>query len=286
MTRSALTVISASLLLLAPSAASAQVFAGGSIGAGSASNPVGTSELGFRVAGSRITARGVALLQCRRNRTTEVEGTGSAPLNPDGSFSLTFNRKRLQPTTIRGRYTRRVVITGQVGGAEIRGRLEASASGRGLRGCSGAFDIVARQPPSVLPPEGAPAPASATLIGMTSGTKGGPFALNLRVSADGRRVSQLVAGARYTCRRLKPYQETNYSPAIRVNPDGTFRYVERFKVRFADVTDSVTVTTEGRFVNGGATGTWEARATSRSRETGRVVDRCGTGALTWAAALV
>ena len=283
MTRSALIVFSAALLLL-PSTASAQTFAGGSIGAGTASNPVGTTELGFRVAGSRITVRGVALLRCRQNKTSEVEGIGSGPLNPDGTFRVTFSRRRLQPSTIRGRYTRRVVVSGQVAGGEIRGRLEATANGREVRDCSGAFDYVARSAPA-LAGDPAPPPANGTLIGMTNG-RGGPFALNLRVSPDGTRITQLVAGARYTCRRLLPYHETNYSPPFTVNPDGTFRFVEKFRVNFRDAVERVTVTTEGRFVAGGATGTWQATTVARSKRSRRVVDRCNTGQVGWSASVL
>ena len=283
MTRSALIAVSAAFLLL-PSAASAQTFAGGSIGAGSAANAVGTTELGFRIAGSRITVRGIALLRCRGNETSEVEGIGSGPLNADGTFRVTFTRRRLQPSTIRGRYTRRVVVSGQVSGGEIRGRLEATATGREVRDCSGAFDYVARSAPA-LAGDPAPPPANGTLVGMTNG-RGGPFALNLRVSADATRITQLVAGARYTCRRLRPYHETNYSPPITINPDGTFRFVERFRINFRDAVERVTVTTEGRFVPGGATGTWQASTVARSKRTRRVIDRCGTGQVGWSASVV
>lgn len=279
----ALIAISA-LFLLLPGTASAQTFAGGSIGAGPHNDAPGTSELGFRVEGSRITVRGSAVIQCRARKTSEVEGTGSGPLNPDGTFRVTFTRKRLQKV-LPGRFRRRVTVSGQVSGNEIRGRIEATASGRGVRGCNGAFDYVARTAPA-LGADPAPPPANATLIGMTSQTTGGPFALNLRVNADATRITRLIAGARYTCRRIRPYQETNYSPAFRINSDGTFRFVERFRLNYTDAVERVTVTTEGRFVVGGATGTWEARSVARSKRTRRVVDRCGTGRHTWSAGVV
>ena len=110
--------------------------------------------------------------------------------------------------------------------------------------------------------------------------------MNLRVAPDASRITHFVAGARYTCRRIRPYHETNYSPPIAIRADGTFRSVERFRVRFADVVDSVVVRTTGRFVAGGAVGTWEAESVSRSRRTGRVVDQCETPPVRWAAAVV
>lgn len=265
-----------------PSAASAQTFAGGSIGPGGAANPVGTSELGFRIAGSRIVVRGAVLMGCRRGRTAEAEGRGAAPLNPDGTFRVTFGRRRLQPHD--PRFRRRVVVTGQVRGQEIAGRAEATGRGGGVRGCRAASDYVARTAPA-LPGDAAPPPGGATLIGMNS-SRGGPFGVNLRVSADGSRITQFVASARFRCRRLKPYHETNYSPPISVNPDGTFRFVERFRVRYRRVVDRVRVVTEGRFVNGGAVGTWQTRSRSRSKRTGRIVDRCTTGRLDWSAAVL
>ena len=284
MIRSALIPISAALLLALPSAAAAQDFAGGSIGAGRSSNPVGTSELGFRVANSRITVRGVAIIGCARNKTSEVDGTGSAALNPDGTFSITFTKKRLQRRAV-GRSTRRVTVTGQVSGGEIRGRLEATASGAGVRDCKGGMDYVARVPPSLVG-DTTPAPAGATLIGMTTGRAGGPFAVNLRVNGDATRITQFVAGSRYKCRTIKPIQETNYSPPIKINPDGTFRFVERFRLPYRDAVERVVVTTEGRFSGGAATGTWQATTTARSRRTRRVIDRCNTGRLSWSASVL
>ena len=269
-----------------PSAASAQTFAGGSIGTTGAHNDsTGTSELGFRVSGQRIRVRGAAVIACRGGRTSEVEGTAAGPLNPDGTFSLTFTKRRLQ-RKLPGRFTRRVTVTGQLrNGNEVAGRIEATASGRGVSGCSGAFDYVARTAPA-LGGDPAPVPAGATLIGMTSQRKGGPFALNLRVSPDGRRIERLVAGARYTCRRIKPLQETNYSPAFAIRDDGTFRFVERFRLPYADAVERVRIVTEGRFVAGGATGTWKANTVARSRRTKRVIDRCRTGRRTWSAAML
>jgi hypothetical protein len=283
MTRSALIIVSAVSTLAVPSVASGQEFAGGAIGAGSKPDAVGTSELGFRVNAGRLTVRGTLRIACRRSRSSEVEGQANGPVNPDGTFRVTFTRRRLQPGGS-PRFRRTVVVSGQVRGPDIVGRIEATATGGGVRGCRGASDFVARQAPA-LDGTPAPAPGGATLIGMNS-SNGGPFAVNLRVAADGSRITQFVAGSRYTCRRLRPYHETNYSPAFRINPDGTFRYVERFRVRFTDVTDRVTVTTEGRFVNGGAIGTWQARSVSRSRRTNRIVDRCNTGRLDWSAAVV
>lgn len=280
----ALTIISLAAALALPSAAGAQVFAGGSVGPGRSADTVGSSELGFRVSDSRITVRGVVTIPCRGDRSAEVEGAGVGTLNADGSFRLTFGRARLQPTSSTG-FRRSAVVAGRLVRAyEIQGRIDATASGDGARGCRGGADFVARWRPDPLDVP-APAPGGATLIGMNS-SRLGPFGVNLRVAPDGSRITHFIAGARFRCARLPAYQETNYSPPIAVAPDGTFRRVERFRVPFADVIDSVTVTTEGRFVNGGAIGTWEARATSRSRRTGRVVDRCGTGALTWAAATV
>jgi hypothetical protein len=280
----ALIVTSLAAVLALPSAAGAQVYAGGSIGAGRSPAAVGSSELGFRVSGSRITVRGVLTIPCRGPRSAEVEGGGVGTLSPDGTFRVRFGKARLQPTSSTG-FRRSAVVTGRLVRAyEIRGRIDATASGDGARGCRGGADYVARWRPDPVDVP-APAPAGARLIGMNS-SRLGPFGVNLRVAPDGSRITQFIVGARYRCARLPTYQETNYSPPITINPDGTFRRVERFRVPFADVIDSVTVTTEGHFVNGGAIGTWHARATSRSRRTGRVVDRCGTGALTWAAAVV
>lgn len=284
MTRSALLILATASALALPATASAQTYAGGSIGAGTSANPAGTSELGIHVHDGTVLVRGAAIIRCLNGRSAEVEGVGRGPLAADGTFSVTYTRGRLQLTTSKG-FRRNVTVTGRVVGGEIRGRIEATASGDGARGCRGAFDYVARVTPE-LGTESAPPPAGRTLIGKTSRVPGGPFAFNLRVSANGEAISHLVTGSRYSCRKLRPYQETNYSPPTPIRADGTFRKVERFKVRFSDVVDSVTITTTGRFVAGGATGTWRAQAVSRSRETGRIVDRCGTGQVTWSASVL
>ena len=284
MRTSALILVPVAAALALPSAASAQVFAGGSVGPGRAPDAVGSSELGFRISDGRIAVRGAVRIPCDGPRSAEVEGAGVGTLAADGTFRVKFGKRRLQPGGEKG-FRRTAVVTGRLTRAyEIQGTIDATATGGGVKGCVGGAEYVARwrPDPADVP---APAPGGATMIGMSS-SRLGPFSVNLRVAPDGSRITQFIVGARYVCRRLAAYQETNYSPAIRVNPDGTFRFVERFRVPYADVVDSVTVTTEGHFVNGGAIGTWEARATSRSRETGRVVDRCGTGALTWAAAVV
>jgi hypothetical protein len=279
MTRSALLILATASALALPATASAQTFAGGSIGAGTSANPPGTSELGIHVHNGAVLVRGAAVIRCVGGRTSEVEGVGRGPLAADGTFSVTFSRGRLQPTTTPG-FRRTVTVTGQVVGGEIRGRIDAS----GERGCRGGFGYVARVTPELADVPAAP-PAGATLIGKTSRIPGGPFAFNLRVNASGDAISHLVTGSRYSCRKLRPYQETNYSPPTPIRADGSFRKTERFKVRYTDVVDSVTITTTGRFVAGGATGTWQAQTISRSRETGAVVDRCGTGLVTWSAAM-
>ncbi len=280
MTRSALLLLVTAFAVALPATASAQTFAGGSIGTGTSSNPPGTSELGVHVHNGVVLVRGAAVIRCVGGRTSEVEGVGRGPLAADGTFSVTFSRGRLQPTTTPG-FRRTVTVTGQVAGGEIRGRIDASAE----RGCRGGFAYVARVTPE-LGTTPAPPPAGATLIGKTSRVPGGPFALNLRVNASADAISHLVTGSRYSCRKLRPYQETNYSPPTPVRADGTFRKVERFRVRFSDVVDSMTITTTGRFLAGGAIGTWRAQSVSRSRRTGLVVDRCGTGQVTWSAAVL
>lgn len=284
MTRSAIVLLSLTAAALLPSSAAAQTYAGGSIGAGSSANAPGTSELGIHVHEGRISIRGAAVIRCAGGRTSEVEGLARGTLQPDGTFRVQFSRGRLQLTTTPN-FRRTVVFTGQVRGGEITGRLDATAGGGNVRGCRGAFDWVARVTPE-LANDPAAVPAGRTLIGKSSQVPGGPFAVNLRVGSGGDRITQFVAGSRYDCRRLRPYQETNYSPTINIRPDGTFFKEERFKVRFSDVVDSVKVTTTGRFVNGGAIGTWRAQSVSRSRKTGAVVDRCGTGQVLWSASIL
>ena len=268
-----------------PAAASAQgpagaTFSGGSVG--TASTFAGSSEAGLAVSadGARVTVRGVAVIPCGRRRSSEVHGVASLPVAADGTFSGRLPRgAQLSKPRSRTRLT----VTGTVTPSGATGTFAVRDTSPGRRACTGQVAFRAIPAPQ-LGTDAAPAPAGAVLLGRTSGTRGGPFAFNLRVSGDGRSVTRSFFGLRRGCRNLKAPEETNYNRIMRIRDDGTFSQTQRFRVRFTDATERNLVRIRGRFVAGGATGTFRWTAVSRNPKTGRINDRCDSGLIRWSAA--
>ena len=272
------------LLVCIPAVAVAQGppnarFAGGAVGPGQFAP--GTSEVGAQVdaAGTQITLRGAAVIKCRRG-TSEATFVGTLPIGGGGAFSGALARGRQMRSP---GFTSSVSVQGTVNAQEAAGTLSVRTKQRGRAACTGDVPFRAIPGPSLAGAAPAPAPANATLLGMTSDSRG-PFAFNLRVSANGKRVTQALFGVNRGCKTIKQPEETDYTKPITIRPDGTFRRVERFTVRYTDATERNRVVIAGRFVNGGAVGTIRWTAVARSPKTGRVNDRCDTGRLTWSAA--
>jgi hypothetical protein len=133
----------------------------------------------------------------------------------------------------------------------------------------------------------APAPAESLLYGLTS--QSGPHAkraIVLHTTSGGRSIDRVVVGYRAKCDRgrVVVIDEVNYSPEFDVTPTGSFRHVETFKVPFTDVIANTTVVMRGQFYQGaGAAGKLSVTERFTSRKTGKRVDVCATGTLTWAA---
>ena len=277
------------LLLLAltcPPAAAAQAppgaqFAGGSI-TPSLNNLDRSSDVGITVGadGRSVTVRAMAAPRCARTRFTEGDGRGTARLAADGSFAVTVRGRRQV-----GARRQRLRVTGTVDAAGARGTIRAVVRISGGRVCRSTFPW--RAVP-LTPPAGAPtaAPAGALLLGSTSDSARGPFGFNLRVSADGRRIDRSLFTARRGCRRAVPPEETNYNPRIAIRPDGSFANTELWRVRIGGRLERSRVVITGQFVADGVTGTVRWTVVARSPRTGRVVDRCDTGPLTFSAVVV
>lgn len=133
----------------------------------------------------------------------------------------------------------------------------------------------------------APAPAESLLYGLTS--QSGPHAkraIVLHTTSGGRSIDRVVVGYRAKCDRgrVVVIDEVNYSPEFDVTPTGSFRHVETFKVPFTDVIANTTVVMSGQFDQGaGAAGKLSVTERFTSRKSGKRVDVCATGRLTWAA---
>jgi hypothetical protein len=133
----------------------------------------------------------------------------------------------------------------------------------------------------------APAPADSLLYGLTS--QRGPHAkraLVLHTTSGGHSIDRVVVGYRAKCDRgrVNVADELNYSPEFDVTPTGSFRHVETFTVPFSDVVAHTTVVMRGQFFQGaGAAGKLSVTERFTNRKTGKRVDVCATGTLTWSA---
>lgn len=254
-------------------------FAGGSVSGGPSA--AGTSEVAIDALGDGgVNLRAVAVIPCGSG-TSEAVGEGEISRQPDGTFTA---RMAVGPQRRDPGFSSRMQMTGTVAAERVVGRLTVTTSFRGRRRCRAVVPFEARRAPA-LGAGPAPPPAGGVLLGAAQRGPDNPYAFNLRVSADGRRVARAVTTYLARCRNSPAdLEETNYSPSIPIRPDGSFRRTERFVLRYTDATERVTVVTAGRFVAGGATGTIRARSVARSRRTGRIVDRCDSGTRTWQAA--
>ena len=240
----------------------------------------GASWLWARVAGDGTARIGVAVpLRCGIARV-RAQVTPAA----DGSFSF-VRRMRDRRGGFRRRH--RVAMTGRFDGAGAAGtvsaRLTLRRPGRAVRRCRTANAGWELRSPA---PAGAPAPPrpGATYRGLTSQGGPAPRPFLFAVSADGTRIRTSIFTYTVACRRLS-YTSNNVSPAAGIRPDGTFTVRESFAFRSPRLVERVKVRVEGRFSAGGAAGSLRVHSVVRSRRTGRVVDRCDTGPLTFAAQL-
>jgi hypothetical protein len=134
----------------------------------------------------------------------------------------------------------------------------------------------------------APAPAGATLYGTTDQTRAGANApVTIRVASDGRRLAAGLLGFDESCRHVRgvvAFPSIIYivKPAT-IGADGSFRSVERNRFRMSHVIGHEVIVFAGRFTANGAAGT--PRFTDRyfSRVSGKLVDICGTGNVSWTA---
>jgi hypothetical protein len=213
--------------------------------------------------------------------------TGDAKLAAGGSFT---SRGAVKTTPVAG-------VTG-TSTFVVKGRLTADGGtgtarttlrqGRATRSCTSRTVswTVRRAGGPVASPGPAP-PAESLLYGLTS--QSGPQAnrpIVLHTTSGGRSIDRVVVGYRAKCDRGRVVvaDEVNVSPEFDVTPAGSFRNVEKFNVTFSDVIARTTVLVRGQFDRAGsAAGTLSVTERFTSRKTGKRVDVCATGTLTWSA---
>lgn len=214
--------------------------------------------------------------------------SGETKLAADGSFALRGSLKRrpligvhkLTTFSVRGR------LTAEGGEGSARMTLRIVTKGHTQTCKSRVVGWTARRPIDTNA-AAAPAPADATLYGLTS--QKGPLVKHpivLHTGGSGRRVERLTFGFRATCSqgRIIAIDDANPSPEFDVAADGSFRDVERFRVAYADVIARTTVVVRGQFdESGGAAGKLSVTQRYASRKSGKSVDVCRTGTRAWSA---
>jgi hypothetical protein len=234
--------------------------------------------VGIRTAGDGSARVSVKVATCIVATTAETVQVAA-----DGTFSLdTIVRGRVrEDPTLRQRT--RIRASGQIAGSAGSGTVEAhvrlTRGGRRIDRCrSGTRTWQARE--AVAEPTPAPPRPDGAYYGATS-QSGRPFVLH--VDAQGTRVRTAAFAYSQSCRDGR-FTWENVTPGAPIAADGTFSLRERFSYRWAEGVERFRVRVDGRFTTTGASGTLSVSSVLRSKS-GRVLDRCATGNVTFAALL-
>jgi hypothetical protein len=215
---------------------------------------------------------------------------GAAKLTAGGSFTSRGAVKSMPAAGVSGTST--FVVKGRLtadgGTGTARTTLRVRVKGRTTRTCTTpTVNWTVRRAGGPVGSPGPAPPAESLLYGLTS--QRGPRtyrSIVLHATNGGRSIDRVVAGFRAKCDRgrVSGADEVNYSPEFDVTAAGAFRNLEKFNVTFPHVVERVTVLVRGQFGQGGsASGTLSVTERFTSRKTGKPVDVCATGALTWSA---
>jgi hypothetical protein len=197
-------------------------------------------------------------------------------LAADGTFTVdAVERERLAGGV---RQRSQITLTGQMVGpvasGTVRARVTFRRRGRVVERCdSGDREWNARAAGATGAPAGA-------LYGLTSQTER-PFPLVLSVGGPRVRVAAFDYGMR--CRR-GGFEWENITPGGPIAADGTFSLRERFTRQWREGRERFGVKVDGQVAATGASGTLSVTSILRSRS-GRVLDRCTTGRVAFAALL-
>lgn len=214
---------------------------------------------------------------------------GVAKLAADGSFTLRGSARRrpvagVSETTT---FTVRGALTADGGSGTARATLRIDPRRGETKTCrSRTVSWTMRRAGAAAAPGPAPA-AATTMFGLTSQQASrARHAVVLHTAHGGRSIERFLIAYRAKCDRgrVVVFDEQNFSPEFDVAADGSFRSVERFTLRYADVVVRTTVVVRGQFDQaGGAAGRLSVTERFSSRRTGRRVDVCATGTRSWSA---
>jgi hypothetical protein len=269
------------LVLAWPTTAQAADYAGGTAPETRRQVPRQLTLVGIRTAadGSARVAVNVA------TRCAPVRGVRTVQLAADGTFSLDFTvRGRVREFAARHRTRIRMSgqLTGATGAGTVQATMRLTRPGRRAERCNSGARTWQVRAAAPEPTAAAPQPGG-SYHGLTGQAVRRPLALVLRVDPRGRRVRTATFEYRQRCRR-GAFDWENVTPGGRIAADGTFRLRETFTYGWADGPERYRVKVDGRFTTSGVSGTLSVTSVLRSRS-GRVLDRCRTGRVTFSALL-
>lgn len=284
-----LSIVTVGAVLAIAAPAGAQSFGGGLLPAASGKPGGYTPTIGIvlQPRGSQIAIRFDTSMRCGPH-VEDLVGRAVVPF--DGR---SFRAKKLHwqfglAGPPRNRVTFSWRLRGTVSGAFARGRLKVTGT-RHYNGRSWRCDRKTKRRWAARvegpAPTGAPTPPARAGFGGLSdidigaGLRG---AVIMRVSRTAKKV-----GARWTaraaCGKGSPVTFVNYTPPMRIRPDGSFSRAERFSVRYSDGLLRYRVRFAGRVSGDAANGTLRLRVRIYSPGGKRLRTRCDSGLHSWSA---
>jgi hypothetical protein len=271
-------VVAAALLVIAwPASAQAARYGGGTPADSPESAQRQLTMVGLRTTTADGTGRVWAKVAARCGVAALVQDVQVAA---DGAFGFRGTVETRLPGGVHRRA--RVVGSGQIVGkvvsGTVRARLTLTRHGRVVARChTGDRAWQARDPFSLGPYS--PARPNTAYYGITTQTKRA-FPVVLKVDATGRRVTTVAFEYRHRCKNRDDHELDNITPGGPIAADGSFHLLERFTLHYAEGNERYRVTVDGQFATDGMSGILKVKSVLRSRRTGRVLDRCTTGAHT------
>ena len=283
-------VLGAALGLAAPAGAQSPSYGGGLLPtAASARGYEPTLGIVLQPRGNTIAFRFDSSIFCG-GTVYDTVGRGTVPF--DGR---SFSARAARQYPIGRRRGNRIVFSWR-----LRGELDGTiASGRlhitGARYVQGRRTRCRRKPDRSFlarvegaAATGSPAPPGLAAFGGLSAIRiaqGLRAPVVLRVERNAKKI-----GARWTvlsgCGKGPRNDFVNYSPPMRIRPDGSFSRSERFSVSYADALIRYRVRFAGRISGEAANGVLRLRARVFSADGKRLRTRCDSGTRGWSAALL
>ncbi len=277
--------LTASALAQEPVAPPVGNFGGGTVLA-PPKDPLGK---GNAVIGLRALASGKIQVEATiRGRCGGGTFPAKGTLNADGSFRLKGTNRRVPETGLRlkTRYDIRGTLTATgVDNGIAKAATEIRVKGQDtLRCSSGSVPFALRRPASEIGTPGAP--PKTRYYGTTSERRhSARRGIVMRVSSDGTKLTRALYGVTLKCnKRTIPDIVDTPRRSLTITAQGAVK--DNVKTTFRD--DETVTSSDERFAgtlgSTGAKGTLSITERTKSRKTGRLLETCRTGKISWTAA--